>query len=150
MKKILIASAILICSIINEVTAQFSYPAFFQQVNRNNTNRFTTTLSNRWIVYSDTTNDTITVTPSAVNNYYTISHLTRTDSITANLVIVITNPNVYFGTIITFIVNNNGGKTFSFASAAPITSTNNATTANYIVQFWWTGVKWQRTYNITD
>jgi len=99
-------------------TAQQNYPRYFQQVNKTNTNRFTTGggLSYRYLQLTDSIlNDTISILPSALTNIYTITgstgHPVVGDSIQRNIWINSSNINTYLNDEMIFNITLAAGDT---------------------------------------
>lgn len=80
-------------------TAQHNYPRYFQQVNRGQTNRFTTggALSFRYLNLIDSLqNDTISILPSSYQNVFWIAgSADNPDSLARDILINSNNANAY-------------------------------------------------------
>jgi len=117
MKKIVL-SILLLAAI--SASAQLNYPRYFQQVNRTNTNRFTTVQSYRWETFIDsTTADTIRLQPSAgINVYSIVAGSNRTDSISHNHLITSNNGNTYLNDLLYFNILLDYSDTLKFDSGS--------------------------------
>lgn len=134
MKKILL-TILLLAGLT--ATAQHNFPRYFQQVNRSNTNRFTTggALSYRWIQLTDSLqNDTVSILPSSYQNVYTVTGSAGSpDSINRNIWIVSNDANAYLNDNIYIYSTVAAGDTIFFNGSI----INEGGITTYSKSIWW-------------